>query len=50
FSCNCPPQYTGTLCESKVSACVPTPCRNRGECKAVGNTFLCGCPKGFTGL
>ncbi|KAG7322395.1 hypothetical protein KOW79_013741 [Hemibagrus wyckioides] len=50
FSCSCPPQYTGMLCETEVSSCVPTPCRNRGECKAVGSTFLCGCPKGFTGL
>ncbi|XP_060751945.1 protocadherin Fat 3 [Tachysurus vachellii] len=50
FSCSCPPQYTGMFCETEVSSCVPTPCRNRGECKAVGNTFLCGCPKGFTGL
>ncbi|KAK3521773.1 hypothetical protein QTP70_018306, partial [Hemibagrus guttatus] len=50
FSCSCPPQYTGMLCETEVSSCVPTPCRNGGECKAVGSTFLCGCPKGFTGL
>ncbi|KAI5099865.1 protocadherin Fat 3-like isoform X3 [Silurus meridionalis] len=50
FSCICPPQYTGMLCDLEVSPCVPTPCQNRGECKAVGNTFLCGCPKGFTGI
>ncbi|TSX58272.1 Protocadherin Fat 3 [Bagarius yarrelli] len=49
FSCSCPPQYTGLLCETEVSSCVPSPCRNRGECKAVGRTFFCGCPKGFTG-
>uniref|UniRef100_A0A8C1GHF3 FAT atypical cadherin 3b n=1 Tax=Cyprinus carpio TaxID=7962 RepID=A0A8C1GHF3_CYPCA len=50
FSCSCLPQFTGSRCEMEVTSCVPSPCQNGGDCKAVGNTFLCGCLKGFTGL
>uniref|UniRef100_A0A8C1GIQ8 FAT atypical cadherin 3b n=1 Tax=Cyprinus carpio TaxID=7962 RepID=A0A8C1GIQ8_CYPCA len=46
----CLPQFTGSRCEMEVTSCVPSPCQNGGDCKAVGNTFLCGCLKGFTGL
>uniref|UniRef100_A0A672RE28 FAT atypical cadherin 3 n=1 Tax=Sinocyclocheilus grahami TaxID=75366 RepID=A0A672RE28_SINGR len=50
FSCSCLPQFMGSRCEMEVTSCVPSPCQNGGDCKAVGNTFLCGCLKGFTGL
>uniref|UniRef100_A0A671P273 Protocadherin Fat 3-like n=1 Tax=Sinocyclocheilus anshuiensis TaxID=1608454 RepID=A0A671P273_9TELE len=50
FSCSCLPQFMGSRCEMEVTSCVPSPCQNGGDCKAVGDTFLCGCLKGFTGL
>uniref|UniRef100_A0A673HI96 Protocadherin Fat 3-like n=1 Tax=Sinocyclocheilus rhinocerous TaxID=307959 RepID=A0A673HI96_9TELE len=50
FSCSCLPQFMGSRCEMEVTSCVPSPCQNGGDCKAVGNTFLCGCLKGFMGL
>ncbi|XP_077787955.1 uromodulin-like isoform X3 [Podarcis muralis] len=30
--------------------CFPNPCRNQGDCTAVGNNASCSCKPGFTGL
>ena len=47
--CNCPPGYTGTLCERPV--CETNPCRFGGTClgSKSGPGFLCLCPVGRSG-
>uniref|UniRef100_A0A3P9PH91 FAT atypical cadherin 3 n=1 Tax=Poecilia reticulata TaxID=8081 RepID=A0A3P9PH91_POERE len=50
FMCSCSSGFTGGRCEVELTSCMPNPCQNGGECKAVGNAFLCGCPRGLRGL
>ena len=47
--CNCPPGYTGSLCERPV--CATNPCRYGGTCLGsnTGPGFLCLCPVGRGG-
>uniref|UniRef100_A0A4W6FZ96 FAT atypical cadherin 3 n=1 Tax=Lates calcarifer TaxID=8187 RepID=A0A4W6FZ96_LATCA len=50
FMCSCSPGFTGGRCEIELTSCMPNPCQNGGDCKPVGNAFLCGCPRGLGGL
>ena len=47
--CNCPPGFTGSLCERPV--CTTNPCRYGGTClgSQTGPGFLCLCPVGRGG-
>ena len=47
--CNCPPGFTGSLCERPV--CATNPCRYGGTCLGsnTGPGFLCLCPVGRGG-
>ncbi|XP_033728931.1 uncharacterized protein LOC117318039 [Pecten maximus] len=50
YECNCPTSYTGSRCESRVSACRSNPCYQGVTCSDVGDGFRCGqCPVGMTG-
>ena len=49
FTCSCPVEYTGTLCELDVNECnVSTPCLN-GSCNNEQPGFSCSCFAGYTG-
>uniref|UniRef100_A0A4W6FXB1 FAT atypical cadherin 3 n=1 Tax=Lates calcarifer TaxID=8187 RepID=A0A4W6FXB1_LATCA len=41
FMCSCSPGFTGGRCEIELTSCMPNPCQNGGDCKPVGNAFLC---------
>ncbi|XP_069989473.1 delta-like protein B [Penaeus vannamei] len=50
YSCECPPGFSGTICEIINDTCANTPCRNGGTCLDAGDDqFVCQCPSGFTG-
>ncbi|CAF0757505.1 unnamed protein product [Adineta steineri] len=53
FTCNCPPQYTGSRCSTftPMSTCQSNPsmCLNGGYCALAGNLYQCICRTGFTG-
>ena len=49
FTCSCPAEYTGTLCELDVNECnVSKPCFN-GNCNNEQPGFSCSCFAGYTG-
>ena len=48
--CCCEPGYTGTLCHSKILACLHQPCLNSGKCVDKDNSFTCDCSSGYIGL
>lgn len=45
YRCSCPPQFTGTHCETPVSPCGEGHCQNGGFCVA----NQCDCPSGWSG-
>ncbi|XP_061164593.1 protein crumbs-like isoform X2 [Saccostrea echinata] len=51
FSCSCPVEYTGSLCDVKKDFCSDLPCLNGGTCSNnyAGNTYTCLCVTGFDG-
>jgi len=49
FFCDCPPGWSGTLCQNYVGFCNPNPCLNGGTCADLPGAFVCDCPAGFTG-
>ncbi|XP_055620762.1 neurogenic locus protein delta isoform X2 [Toxorhynchites rutilus septentrionalis] len=52
YTCECPPGYTGTDCETRISDCAATPCYNGGIChdeKGVHGGYRCECQKGWIG-
>ncbi|XP_034298784.1 protocadherin Fat 4 [Pantherophis guttatus] len=50
FTCRCMPGYDGTLCETDIDECFPSPCHNGGTCHNLVGRFSCSCPNGFTGI
>lgn len=50
YTCKCPPGYTGTDCETRISDCAATPCLNGGVCHDEKHSgYRCECPKGWIG-
>jgi hypothetical protein len=55
YGCVCPPQFTGTRCETSIMAthpCVTMPeqvCLNGGTCTANGIDYACKCAPGWNG-
>lgn len=50
YTCQCPPGYTGTDCETRISDCAATPCLNGGVCHDEKHSgYRCECPKGWIG-
>ncbi|KAF5892830.1 protocadherin Fat 4, partial [Clarias magur] len=50
YVCNCRPGYAGSLCETDINECLPSPCHNGGTCHNLVGGFSCSCPEGFTGM
>ncbi|MBT6431849.1 MAG: hypothetical protein HOK28_02080 [Deltaproteobacteria bacterium] len=62
YTCDCPPAFTGELCETpagdepqnpdpeeELSACETNPCQNGATCTEVDNDYECACLPGFMG-
>ena len=50
FVCQCPPEFTGSLCGYPSNPCSATPCYNGGICQVSGDSVgTCLCLLGFTG-
>ncbi|ESO88861.1 hypothetical protein LOTGIDRAFT_219009 [Lottia gigantea] len=51
YTCQCPPQFTGTNCQTEINICITSqPCRNNGICRVTVSGFKCDCPLGYMGL
>ncbi len=50
FTCNCAPDYTGSLCESTIDNCNGVTCNNGGTCVDGIADFTCLCAPDYTGL
>uniref|UniRef100_A0A8C0AXX0 Protocadherin Fat 4 n=1 Tax=Buteo japonicus TaxID=224669 RepID=A0A8C0AXX0_9AVES len=50
FVCRCMPGYDGSLCETDIDECLPSPCHNDGTCHNLVGGFSCSCLEGFTGM
>uniref|UniRef100_A0A8D9AAV9 Protein crumbs n=1 Tax=Cacopsylla melanoneura TaxID=428564 RepID=A0A8D9AAV9_9HEMI len=49
-ACDCLPGYAGPRCEVNVDECIPSPCKNGGQCIDDVNAFICNCTNtGYTG-
>lgn len=49
FTCTCPPNYTGNICDVPYNPCDDKPCNNGANCSSSSNGFVCACRGGFTG-
>ena len=49
FTCDCPPGFTGSMCDTAIDFCRPNPCNNSGTCQSSSSGFNCSCPANFTG-
>jgi hypothetical protein len=49
YRCLCPTVWTDQNCGTPVNPCASLPCRNNGQCFALGNQALCICLPGFNG-
>lgn len=45
--CECPPGYSGKLCEVDVDDCAAHSCRHGAPCVDAVNGYTCTCPQGF---
>jgi len=49
-SCTCPPLFTGSRCDIRISYCSSSPCLNGGTCLDTQFGFVCTCPIGYEGI
>ncbi|XP_076318247.1 uncharacterized protein LOC143229580 isoform X1 [Tachypleus tridentatus] len=49
FKCECPPGWTGMMCEQNIDDCAEKPCLLGANCTDLVNDFSCDCPVGFYG-
>ena len=50
FTCTCPPEYTGQVCNVTVNPCDSIPCEHGGTCSpGIGLAYTCSCSAGYTG-
>jgi len=50
FSCECPEENTGLLCDNNSDYCSPNPCQHDGTCSSEDDAFSCDCTgTGFEG-
>jgi hypothetical protein len=47
FTCNCPPGFAGTTCETILDSCASFPCFNDGTCRKLYNGYACSGHSGF---
>jgi hypothetical protein len=47
----CPPGFDSVDdCQTNIDECTSEPCHNGGTCQDGINSFVCGCPPGFSGI
>lgn len=49
YTCLCPSNFTGAICESRVNLCASNPCQNGGTCIMGQNSYICTCTTSFKG-
>ncbi|MBN3293379.1 SLIT2 protein, partial [Polypterus senegalus] len=51
YTCQCPPEYTGELCEEKLDFCAPelNPCEHDSKCILTLKGYKCECTPGYVG-
>uniref|UniRef100_A0A8C4RSH2 Slit homolog 2 (Drosophila) n=1 Tax=Erpetoichthys calabaricus TaxID=27687 RepID=A0A8C4RSH2_ERPCA len=51
YTCQCPPEYTGELCEEKLDFCAPelNPCEHDSKCILTPKGYKCECTPGYVG-
>ena len=50
FTCSCPPEYTGQVCNVTVNPCDSNPCEYGGTCSpGTELVYTCSCLAGYTG-
>ncbi|CAD5122659.1 DgyrCDS11069 [Dimorphilus gyrociliatus] len=51
FFCNCTSGFNGSRCESDMSVCTPTLCKNNGKCtELTGLNYKCTCSYAYSGV
>ncbi|KAL7976379.1 hypothetical protein Chor_015443 [Crotalus horridus] len=51
YTCLCPPEYTGELCEEKLDFCAQdlNPCQHQSKCILTPKGYQCSCTPGYVG-
>ncbi|CAK5095641.1 unnamed protein product [Meloidogyne enterolobii] len=50
WTCQCPPGFQGSQCESEINACLNVTCKHKGKCVNLGGIdFRCDCAPGWSG-
>ncbi|RXM30877.1 Slit-like 2 protein [Acipenser ruthenus] len=51
YTCHCPAEYTGELCEEKLDFCAPelNPCKHDSKCVVTPKGYKCECTPGYVG-
>ncbi|CAH1777875.1 unnamed protein product, partial [Owenia fusiformis] len=49
-TCCCTPGFTGSRCETPISACNSEPCQNLASCQPSESGYQCLCRDGYTGV
>ncbi|GBM44837.1 Cadherin-related tumor suppressor [Araneus ventricosus] len=49
FSCQCPPGFSGSMCQNQQDPCLPNPCFSGSSCHQDGTSFRCVCAPQYQG-